>query len=179
MKKWIFVLTYKHRGFLLSCGSESLAMHDQILSWSFISPRFTQSHQHIFYTDLCCSLAHWLFLTWLADIVMAWVLSQWLSPLPTFFWVIVERRKERRKGKYHDSEYSPGILLCTWFCRSEKRISSPTQCHFLLICTFIASCNPMISQSAVLPSLVPYCSALQILLCSRDLPTWHLAPLVL
>lgn len=98
MKRWIFVLTYKHRGFLLSCGSESLAMHDQILSWSFISPRFTQSYQHIFYTDLCCSLAHWLFLTWLADIVMAWVLSQWLSPLPTFFWVIVERRRREERA---------------------------------------------------------------------------------
>lgn len=40
---------YKHRGFLLSCGSESLAMHGQTVSWSFISPRFIHSYRHVLY----------------------------------------------------------------------------------------------------------------------------------
>lgn len=81
---------------------------------------------------------------------------------------------EGRKGKYHESELSPAILLCMPAQKGQK-ISSPACCHFILICIwrFVSNCNPVVSQPAVLPSLVPYCSVLKMWSCSLDLHTWH------
>lgn len=101
-------------------NTEVSSFHVEVRAWPHMVkyyrgvpyPPDSPTHTSMFCTtDLCCSLAHWLFSIWLADIVMAWVFSQWFSPLPTLFWVIVERRKERRKRKYHESQSSPAILL--------------------------------------------------------------------
>jgi len=148
-------------------------MHDQILAQSFLSPRFTPSFEHVLCRRpvlLSGTLAFLYTAGRQCNTAGATYFHSFSLPPPLFRVMIHSHGK---KGKYHESETSPAILLCMSARKGRERISSPAWNHFLLIRIrrFVSSCNPIISEPAVLPSLVPYCSILQTQSCSPDLRT--------
>lgn len=72
-------------GFLSWCtNTEVSSFHVEVRVWPCMVkhchgvsyPPDSSTHTGMFCTtDLCCCLAHWLFFTWLADTVIAWVPS--------------------------------------------------------------------------------------------------------
>lgn len=110
-KLWIFALTRNHRDFSLSHDSESSALHGQIVAQSFIPPD-SPSHRSMFCTtDLCCFLAHWLFCTWLAGIMVPFTFTI-LVPCPTLLSDSKESWREERANTMNQSFLQQFCFAC-------------------------------------------------------------------